>query len=189
LLLHLVVHGGVFPVVTLRTGEPAPESVVMLWKDELLQRVEVSPLTVKDIAMLAADVLGGPVEGSAVHSLWTTSEGNVLFLRQLVEQEQPAGRMVAQQGVLSWTGNTAISGSLAELVDAQIGAIPGDVGDVVDLVAISEPVDWECLRLVADPDAIEEAEQRELIRTASGCHSVKAFTGPADQERQERQWQ
>ena len=38
LLLHLVVHGGVFPVVTVRTGEPAPESVVMLWKDELLER-------------------------------------------------------------------------------------------------------------------------------------------------------
>ena len=31
LLLHLVLHGGVFPVVTLRAGEPAPESVVMLW--------------------------------------------------------------------------------------------------------------------------------------------------------------
>ncbi len=76
--------------------------------------------------------------------------------------------MVAQQGAVSWPGNTAISGSLAELVDAQIGAIPRDVCDVVDLVAISEPVDWECLRLVAGPDAIEEAEQRELIRTASG---------------------
>jgi predicted ATPase len=68
LLLHLVLHGGVFPVVTLRTGEPAPESVVMLWKDELLERIEVSPLTVADIAMLAIDVLGGPVDGTTVHA-------------------------------------------------------------------------------------------------------------------------
>src|SRR5262249_45728484 len=74
LLLHLVLHGGVFPVVTLRTGEPAPESVVMLWKDELLDRIEVSPLTVADVAMLAADVLGGPVDGTTVHALRTTSE-------------------------------------------------------------------------------------------------------------------
>jgi len=29
----------------------------------------------------------------------------------------------------------------------------------------------------------------EVTRTASGFHRLKAFTGPPDQERQERQWQ
>jgi hypothetical protein len=53
-------------------------------------------------------------------------------------------------------------------VDAQIGAIPGNVRDVVDVVAISEPIDWHCLRLLVEQDAVEDAEQRELIRTSGG---------------------
>ena len=109
LLLHLVLHGGVFPVVTLRTGEPAPESVVMLWKDELLERVDVSPLTVKDIAMLASDVLGGAVEGSTVHSLWTTSEGNVLFLRELIIAAVDSGALTDARGIWLLQGSLAAS--------------------------------------------------------------------------------
>ncbi len=37
--------------------------------------------------------------------------------------------------------------------------------DVVDLVAVGEPVEWHCLSMLVDQSAIEEAEQRELIRT------------------------
>ncbi|MGB9226588.1 AAA family ATPase [Mycobacterium sp.] len=169
LVLHQLVHSRAAAViVTIRTGEPAPAAVTALWKDGLLRRHELEPLTRNEIDDLLAATLGAAPDRQCADKLWHLTRGNVLFLRQLVEQEHRAGRMVAQQGAVSWPGNTAISGSLAELVDAQIGAIPGDVCDVVDLVAISEPVDWECLRLVADPDAIEEAEERELIRTASG---------------------
>ncbi|MEU0495791.1 helix-turn-helix transcriptional regulator [Mycobacterium sp. NPDC006124] len=65
---------------------------------------------------------------------------------------------------LRWHGKVAISGSLAELVNVHIGAISAAVRDVVDLVAVSEPVDWYCLRLIAEQDGIEVAEQRGLIR-------------------------
>ena len=169
LVLHQLVHSRAAAViVTIRTGEPAPAAVTALWKDGLLHRRELEPLTRNEIDDLLAAALGAVPGRQCADRLWHLTRGNVLFLRQLVEQEYRAGRMVAQQGAVRWSGNTTISGSLAELVDAHIGAIPSDVCDVVDLVAISEPVDWECLRLVADPDAIEEAEQRELIRTASG---------------------
>jgi DNA-binding NarL/FixJ family response regulator len=169
LVLHQLVHSQAAAVIlTIRTGESAPAAVAALWKDGLLRRYELEPLTRSEIDDLLAATLGAAPDQQCADRLWHLTGGNVLFLRQLVDQEHRAGRMVARQGAVRWLGNTAISGSLAELVDAQIGAIPAHVRDVVDLVAISEPVDWHCLRLVADQDAIEDAEQRELIRTSGG---------------------
>jgi DNA-binding NarL/FixJ family response regulator len=169
LVLHQLVQSRAAAVIlTIRTGEAAPAAVTALWKDGLLRRRELEPLTRNEIGDLMAAAFGTAPDQQCADKLWHLTHGNVLFLRQLVEQEYRAGRMAARQGAVHWLGNTAISGSLAELVDSQIGAIPGKVRDVVDLVAISEPVDWHCLRLIADQDAIEDAEQRELIRTSDG---------------------
>ena len=60
-----------------------------------------------------------------------------------------------------------MSPSLVELVEHQIGMVPEDVHDVVDLTAISEPVDRAVLATLADPAAIEAAEQRGLILVAA----------------------
>lgn len=169
LVLHQLVHSRAAAVViTIRTGEAAPAAVTALWKDGLLRRFELEPLSRNEIDTLVTANLGAAPDQHCADRLWRLTAGNVLFLRQLVEQECRAGRMVVEQDAVRWLGDTAISGSLAELVDAQIGAIPRDVRDVVDLVAISEPIDWECLRLIVDQDAIEAAEQRELIRTVGG---------------------
>ncbi|OBF45923.1 hypothetical protein A5787_00850 [Mycobacterium sp. 852002-50816_SCH5313054-b] len=165
LVLHQLVQSRAAAVIlTIRTGEHAPAAVTALWKDGMLRRRELEPLTRNGIDDLLEAAFGTCPDRQCADKLWHLTRGNVLFLRQLVEQEYRAGRMVAQRGAVRWLGDTAISGSLAELVDVQIGAIPGDVCDVVDLVAVSEPVDWHCLRLIAEQDAIEDAEHRELIR-------------------------
>ena len=173
LVVHQLVQSQAATViVTIRTGESAPAAVTALWKDGLVRRREVEPLTREDTEQLLSAALGAVPDQRCGDALWRLAHGNVLFLRQLVEQEFRSGRLAAEHGVLSWRGNTAISGSLADLVDAQIGAISDDVRDVVDLVAVSEPVDWHCLRLMADQDAIEDAEQRALIRTSGNEVSV-----------------
>jgi hypothetical protein len=169
LVVHELVQSRAAAVIlTVRTGEAAPAAVTALWKDGLLRHRELEPLTRNEIDQLLAATLGAAPDQECTDKLWHFTGGNVLFLRQLVEREQRAGRMVAAHGTVRWLGNSAISGSLAEMVDSQIGAIPADVRDVVDLVAVSEPLDWHCLRLIAEPSAIEAAEQRELIRTSGG---------------------
>ncbi|MFL6243838.1 MAG: AAA family ATPase, partial [Acidimicrobiia bacterium] len=163
LLLHLVMHGGVFPVVTLRTGEPAPESVVMLWKDELLQRIEVSPLTVADIAMLAVDVLGGPVDGTTVHALRTTSEGNVLLLRELILSAVASGSLTDVRGIWRLQGSLAASPRLTELVGMRLGTLDDAERDALEVVSVGEPVDLETIGALADRTCIERLEARALI--------------------------
>ncbi len=163
LLLHLVLQGGVFPVVTLRTGEAVPESVVMLWKDELLARIDVSPLSVQDIAMLAADVLGGPVEGGTVHALWTRSEGNVLFLRELIISAVASGALADSVGIWRLQGSLAASPRLTELVRMRLGALDDDERHTLEVVSVGEPVPLTTLEELADDERIERLEARALV--------------------------
>ncbi|GAB7071401.1 LuxR family transcriptional regulator [Mycobacterium hodleri] len=167
LVVHQLVESHTATVIlTLRTGEPAPDAVTALWQSGALRRRDVEPLTRHDTDRLLAAAFGATPDEQCGDAVWRLTAGNALFLRELVDQEVTAGRMVVTQGHLRWLGSVAISGSLAELVDAQIGAIPVEVRDVVDLVAVSEPADWHCVRLIADQIAVEHAEQLGLIRTA-----------------------
>ncbi|HMG28299.1 MAG TPA: LuxR C-terminal-related transcriptional regulator [Acidimicrobiia bacterium] len=163
LLLHLVLHGGVFPVVTLRTGEPAPESVVMLWKDELLDRIEVSPLTVADVAMLAADVLGGPVDGTTVHTLRTTSEGNVLFLRELILSAVASGSLTDVRGMWRLQGSLSASSRLTELVRMRLGTLDEAERHALEVVSVGEPVTFATIDALTDRACIERLESRALV--------------------------
>ena len=53
---------------------------------------------------------------------------------------------------------------LVELVETRMGALPDAVGAVVDALAVGEPIELATLRRIVDPDAVEEADLRGLIR-------------------------
>lgn len=162
---QLVLQNSATVIATLRSGHPAPDAVTALWKDGQLRRLELQPLSQGESVDLLSAVLGQPPDRDCAERMWRLTDGNVLFLRQLVEQEQAAGRLVVGGGRCRWIGSPQVSQSLAELVEHQIGAIPEKVRDVVDLVAVAEPADWTWLTALAEPMALEQAEQRELIRT------------------------
>lgn len=170
LVLHqLVVQQSARVIVTIRSGQPAPDAVTALWKDRLVRRLELQPLSHSEQNELLQAVLELPPDPECADRMWRLTQGNVLFLRQLVDQEESAGRLVRNGASCRWLGDrgaSAVSASLADVVEQQIGAIPEAVRDVVDLVAVAEPVDLACLTTIADPLAVEEAEQRELIRSA-----------------------
>jgi DNA-binding NarL/FixJ family response regulator len=173
LIVHqLALHGTVRVIATIRTGEPAPDAITALWKDSLLDRLELQPLSRNESDRLLQTVLDGPVSPECADRMWRLSRGNVLYLHHLVEHERQCGRLVRVDDLWRSTGTASASTSLIELVESQIGAVPDDVGEVVDLVALAEPLDRSLLSKLADPDVIEAAEQRELIRAASDGDAI-----------------
>ena len=159
-------------IATVRTGEPAPDAVTALWKDRLLGRLDLQPLAHKESDDLLRTVLGGPVSADCCTRMWTLTRGNVLFLHHLVEHELETGRLANVDDEWRWAGTPSVSPSLVELVEQQIGAVPDEVRDVVDLVAIAEPVDRAILATLAEPQAIEEAEQHGLIAATAATDAV-----------------
>ncbi|MGW5153121.1 LuxR C-terminal-related transcriptional regulator [Rhodococcus koreensis] len=161
-------------VVTLRSGEPTPDAITALWKDEHLQRIELQPLSENETTELVTAVLGGRLETTAAHRLWTLTRGNALYLRHLLEQELATRRLTRNHRIWEWTGHPTISAGLADLISTQIGTLPDDVGAVVDALAAAEPLTEQMLVDLTTPDAVQAAHSAGLITIdGSEQHAVR----------------
>jgi DNA-binding CsgD family transcriptional regulator len=165
-VVHRVAAQRLAPVVaTVRTGEVAPDPVTSLWKDDHLPRMELAPLGLDATTTLLGRVLGGPVDSASARRLWALTEGSPLYLRHVVAGELEAGRLAPSAGVWRWTDRPAISPGLATLLQQEIGALPPAVRDVVDILALAEPVAAPTLARLTSADAVEAAEARGMVRT------------------------
>jgi DNA-binding CsgD family transcriptional regulator len=167
LLLQVVLRGIATVVVTLRTGEPAPDAVTALWKDGHLPRLEVQPLSAEETAALVEARLGGPLDGSAARELHAITQGNPLYLRHLVDEELATGRLHDEHGMWCWTGRPQLSAGLTDLLITRIGALSDAERDVVDLLAFGEPLDPALLTELTGGDAVERAESRGLVTVSA----------------------
>lgn len=167
-VLHqLVTRGAARVIATLRSGESVPETVTALWKDSHLRRLDLEPLSRPDSDALLAEVLDGGISRHTADRIWEMTHGNVLFLHQLVRQELEAGRLArGEDGQWRWAGPVTVSATLADLVEVYIGSAPPPVADVLDLLAVAEPLELAYLATLTDPAAIEDAEGRALIRVS-----------------------
>lgn len=167
-VLHQIVgRRAAVVIATLRSGEPVPDTVTDLWKDGHLRRLDLQPLSRAQCDALLATVLGGRVGPQCATRMWELTHGNVLFLNQLVRQELDAGRLARDdEDSWQWSGAVTVSASLADLVEVYIGAAPEPVLEVLDLLAVAEPLELGYLAALADPAEIEEAERRELVRVS-----------------------
>ena len=93
-LVHqLVVTGSAFVLATVRSGEPAPDSVTALWKDNLVDRIAVQGFAIKAVDELLVAVLGAPVDPATASRLTARTQGNPLFLRELIRGSREAGAL------------------------------------------------------------------------------------------------
>jgi DNA-binding CsgD family transcriptional regulator len=163
-VLHQIVQRrGAKVVMTLRDGEPIPAGVQDIWKGGQFDRLDLQPLSRDETTSLVSATLGGSMNPDAAGRLWKLTRGNVLYLRNIVEQEVADGRLIEQQGYWRWTGDPIMPPGLIEMVESRIGALPASVGDVVDVLAVGEPLELSSLTRITDAAAVEEADTRGLI--------------------------
>ena len=163
-LLHQLVTRRLATVVaTIRSGEPAPDAVTTVWKEGYLRLLQLQPLSRGESDLLLAGALGGDLDPDCAGRLWEFTGGNVLALRHLIDQEVAAQRLTPETGVWTWAGDLEVSSTLTDLIEKQVGAVPQEVLDVVDMVAVAEPLDLGLLATLVDTAAIESAERRGLV--------------------------
>jgi DNA-binding CsgD family transcriptional regulator len=174
---HLVTVEGALIVATLRTGEPAPDTVTALWRDGLAARAELGPLTLGDSAAILTAALGGRPDDATVRRLGTATEGNALLLHELVGAARDAGTLRKVRGMWQLTGETPLAPRLTELVGERIGALSPEAGAVLELIAFGEPISLSTLLELASAEAVEQAEDRGLIRMAPDGQRVLVRLG------------
>lgn len=174
-LVHQIALAGEVPLlVTVRSGERAPDAITALWKDGLLERLELQPLSRRQTVRLVEAVLEGPLDSRSANRMWTASAGNALFLRQLVVGELEAGHLRADAGLWQWAGDVAITPRLTELLDARVGRLPARLVRVAELLAFGEPLGVELIDHLVGGGAAEDAERRGLISVESDGSRIEA---------------
>ncbi|HEY7072050.1 MAG TPA: LuxR C-terminal-related transcriptional regulator, partial [Acidimicrobiales bacterium] len=134
------------------------------WKDELCERVELDPLGPDGTGELVRDVLGGAVDPASVVQLAARSQGNVLFLRELVTGAVDDGQLRDDSGIWRLEGELTPSSRLTELVEAtDLAGLDGDERALLEVVAVGEPVGATELAALADPSLAEDLERRGLL--------------------------
>ena len=163
-LLHLLAESSAsFLVATIRVDTEAPGPVLALWKDELLERIDVPELDPKACAELVASALGSPVDGVTAQALWRASGGNALFLRELIIGARDAGSLRDLGGLWRLTGALSPSTRLGEVVGLRLGRLSEEEREVVELVAVGEPVALDDLVELVPARCIDELERRSLL--------------------------
>src|SRR5262249_42748363 len=153
---QIVQRGAAKVILTVLDGEPIPAAVQEIWKVGRFDRLDLQPLSLEETATLLSAGFDGAVDPDAVQRHWKRSRGNVLYLRNIVEQEVTDGRIVQERGYWRWIGDPIMPPGLVELIESRIGALPLRVDDVIDALAVCEPIELEALRRITDPAAVEE---------------------------------
>lgn len=164
-LLHqIAVEGSARIFAVLRSGEPVPDAISSLWKDGFLERMELRPFTKTQCVSLVQAMLNGTLEGLSADVIWTSSCGNPLFLRHLVESALEAGTLAEVDGVWQLRGHAAVSSGMAALLVARLEHSTGEALSVLRLLALCEPLDLDTLCELAGADAVDAGEMQGLIR-------------------------
>jgi DNA-binding CsgD family transcriptional regulator len=163
-LVHQLAFRGLAVVVaTVRTGEPAPDPVIALWKDGLARRLDLSALPPSATAELLERSLGGPVDGVTRNEVLRVTVGNPLYLRELILGGLESGALRQVDKVWRWRGKLAGVTRLAELVHARLSTLDETARVAVELVAWGEPLGIGVLERLVGKNAVQAAEDGGLL--------------------------
>lgn len=163
-LVHqLASTGAALVLLTVRTGEPAPDAVRALWKDGLAERIEVGGLSVDGATQMLSAALNGPVDRGTVGRLVVHTGGNTLFLRELVLGALQDGGLQFEAGLWRQVQPLRPSDRLVELMEARLEGLGRDERAVLELLAFGEPIGRSELETLAAPGQAEELERSGLL--------------------------
>ncbi|HEX3622852.1 MAG TPA: LuxR C-terminal-related transcriptional regulator [Acidimicrobiales bacterium] len=166
LVYQLAATRSVFVLATVRQETTAPDAVVALWKDDLAERVEVSPLAPGHVEAVLTAALGGPVSAATLHELTERSAGNTLYLRELVLAGRESGALAEEDGIWRLSRSVVLSSRLVELVEGRLSGVADPARKVIEALAFGEPLGVPCLLMVIDRPGLESLENRGLVAVA-----------------------
>lgn len=164
-LFHrLVMFGDAAILVTRRTGvEGNDEAITSLWKDGAAELFEVGPLAREAHDRLVAHALGSVEAATHAPGLWRLSQGNPLFLRELLGiiadggvGEMPEARFERSDEAERWT-------RLASIVDSRVRRLADDERDALEVIAVAEPIRLALLREIVSAAVLAELERQGMV--------------------------
>ena len=163
LLAQMVATGSVVGLFTIRSGVPIPGAITGLWKDGRAERMELQNLSSAEASNLLAATLGGPVEVTTSNRIWRLTEGNPIYLDEVVRSGLDTGSLRQTKGEWQWRGQWATGIRLHELVAIRLGRIQADQSGAMEYLALAGSLPMELLARLTNEEAVEELETLGLV--------------------------
>lgn len=157
-LAWLVRQGGVPLVATTRPAGAAGSPWHELWKDDVVERIDVAAFTVAELEQWLAGELGGTPTPDTVQRIWGETQGNVFHARELVRAERASGALRRYGSVWVWTGRAAPGARLLDVVENDVARLSPEAHRALEVVALLCPAP---LRLLLD--TVPQAAVDELV--------------------------
>ncbi|MFD0432178.1 hypothetical protein ACFQ60_47990 [Streptomyces zhihengii] len=122
LLLQQLVDAGVIRLIcTVRAGEPISEAVAALCYRDVVRQIDVTAFDRQNVEEVLRTALGGPIERQTLRELFTASEGNILYVRELVLSALASGSLTTDGEIWELTGDRPVGTSkLIEVIQARL---------------------------------------------------------------------
>ncbi|MFD3330477.1 LuxR C-terminal-related transcriptional regulator [Streptomyces sp. NPDC058701] len=181
LLKFLMQDGAVRLVGTIRADEPVRDAVASVLQGDAVSRVHLPVLSEEQVATLLRNVLDGPVGSATVRQLFTSCNGNVLYLKEIVTGSLTAGTLASDGEVWELT-ERSFTGTprLTELIESRLSGAGTAARPVLELLALCAPVPEQDVR-EASPSSgtLDELVEAGLVRiTKDGNRSAAQLTHP-----------
>jgi len=163
LLGYLAAQGTIFLIATVRTGDPVPDLLTDLWRDGRAARVDLQDLSRTQLDTLLHLALGGPIEAGAGREFWEITEGNPLYVHELVLGALESAVLVERSGVWHLEGRLPATSRLRDLVEQRIGGLTPQARSVLELLALTQPLELGYLETTAPSEVLESLERAGLI--------------------------
>jgi DNA-binding CsgD family transcriptional regulator/DNA-binding transcriptional ArsR family regulator len=162
-----LINGGLIRVIaTQRSGEPLPTGLSAILRSDRMVRVDLGSLSLTDTAELLRSALGAGVHGTALRALFERSQGNPLYLRELVNSALESGALLERDGIWVLHGEFAGSGLLLDIVNERLAGLDDTQREVAELLSLVQPVGLALIEESWGLDALAALEERGVIEVA-----------------------
>ncbi len=152
-----------FLLATVRAGTTLQAGLDAAWQRGRVRRVDLGDLDRAGVDTLMHLVLGGPVEQVTVNHVWNASQGNPLYVRELVLGAIEGGHLDAEHDVWRLVGPLVTTPRLREVVEARLGTLAASAMDVLDRLAVWEPIGLATLEAEIGHERLDQLDRVGLL--------------------------
>ncbi len=149
-------------LATIRHGERTPDAVTALWKDHQLERLDLQPLSRREARVLVEAHLAAPADADVHAELFALTEGNPLYIRELLIDTVRSGALVQLEGSWQWTGTAPQMVRLRDLIAARTSGLSEAGTLALELLAVGAPLPLPELLEASSEEAVAELERSGL---------------------------
>ncbi|MFE3743433.1 LuxR C-terminal-related transcriptional regulator [Streptomyces sp. NPDC059134] len=168
-LRGLVTDGRVTLVAATEAGAHAADGISRLWVERSVERLEIGAFDRSAMAEAVHHRLGGHVVAATLEGLWRLTLGNPLLVTEVVDSAVAAGRLRREDGVWHCTGpDLPPSRRLTDLVKLRLGPLAPDERELVEMIALAEPLDAGLPVVAGLARAAESLNRRGVVVAERG---------------------